>query len=75
MDPRHAFPLRGIPEIDARADDVVEAGTQRAQAGGDLVEDVDGLARGIAGADDLARPWVAVVPLTRMRSPRRIARL
>src|SRR5262245_36432734 len=48
------LPLALVADEDAGADDIVEAAAERLDARLDLVEDVDGLAAGIAGADDAA---------------------
>src|SRR5215468_1175136 len=55
---RGRFPLRGVAQIDARADHVLKRATERPDAGGDLVEDVDRLACDVAGTNHLA-PCVA----------------
>src|SRR5882724_1116038 len=52
MDARDGFPLRGILHIDASAYDILQARTERREAGRNFVEDVDGLPRGIAWAND-----------------------
>ena len=72
---RDRLPMVCVLEIDAGAHDVVEAGAQRRQARGDLVEDEGRLSGGIAGQTTSSAPLVAVVPLTSTRSPTRTARL
>src|SRR5262249_51506367 len=52
MHARHAFGARGIPDVDPRADDVLELAAERLDGGADLVEDVDGLPLGVCRAHD-----------------------
>jgi len=71
---RHRVPLIEIAKIDPCAHHVSKRAAQRLDAGGDLVEEVNRLAVRIAPHTTAALPWVAVVPLTRMRLPIRTAR-
>ena len=54
MCPGDLLPAGGVAHIDPRAHDVLERAAERADAGRDLVQDVDGLRIGIARADHLA---------------------
>ena len=68
MDARDGFRALGVSRR-SRAHHVVELAAERLDGGADLVEDVDGLAFGIAGHTMVLSPWVAVVPLTRIGGP------
>jgi len=49
MHPRHRLPLAGISHVDGCAHYVLEAAAESADAGGDLVEHVDGMPARFAG--------------------------
>ena len=68
------LPMGDVDEIDARADDVLEARSRLLQRLGDEVEDGAGLRLRVADARQAVRRCAAVVPPTATKLPTRTAR-